>query len=252
MATRVVIIGGGFAGCKIAQLLLADPSFRVTLIDPTDFFEMTWVNPRGMVNPEWAQRSIVPYTTFLPGIQHIKDEATSLEAKRLVTKFGQAVDFDFCVIAVGSSYAGFLKAGPSTSTSAQRLAEIHAHSVRIKDAAQVLIVGGGPSGVELAFEILDVYPGKKVARLACFAAFLARCACLKHPFLARCACLKHPFLARCACLKHPFLARCACLKHPSDHARPFPRSPPTRDDRSRQRIRSRASHRARCRCAFEH
>jgi apoptosis-inducing factor 2 len=184
MATRVAIIGGGFAGCKIAQLLLAEPSFRVTLIDPTDFFEMTWVNLRGMVNPEWAQRSIVPYATFLPGIQHIKDEATSLEAKRLVTKSGQSVDFDFCVIAVGSSYAGFLKAAPSTSTSAQRLAEIHAHSVRIKDAAQVLIVGGGPSGVELAFEILDVYPGKKVARLACFAV--------------------------------------ACLKHPSDHTRPFP------------------------------
>jgi NADH dehydrogenase FAD-containing subunit len=219
MATRVAIIGGGFAGCKIAQLLLAEPSFRVTLIDPTDFFEMTWVNLRGMVNPEWAQRSIVPYTTFLPGIQHIKDEATSLEAKRLVTKSGQAVDFDFCVIAVGSSYAGFLKAAPSTSTSAQRLAEIHAHSVRIKDAAQVLIVGGGPSGVELAFEILDVYPGKKVARLACFAVFLARC---------------------------------ACLKHPSDHSRPFPRSPLTRINHSRQRIRSRTPHRARCRCAFEH
>jgi NADH dehydrogenase FAD-containing subunit len=181
MATRVAIIGGGFAGCKIAQLLLAEPSFRVTLIDPTDFLEMTWVNPRGMVNPEWAQRSIMPYTTFLPGIQHIKDEATSLEATRLVTKSGQAVDFDFCVIAVGSSYAGFLKAAPSTSTSAQRLAEIHGHSVRIKDSSHVLIVGGGPSGVELAFEILDVYPGKKVTHLIFLEVFLAHCACLKHP-----------------------------------------------------------------------
>ncbi len=39
----------GCAGCKIAQLLLAEPTMRVTLIDPKDYFEMVWVNPRAML-----------------------------------------------------------------------------------------------------------------------------------------------------------------------------------------------------------
>ncbi len=177
--THVVIIGGGFAGCKIAQLLLAEPSMRVTLIDPKDFFEMVWVNLRAMVIPDWAQRSIIPFSTFIPRAQLVKDEAASLDTKSVTTKSGKTIEFDFCVIAVGSSYAGFLKAAVSTSTSSQRLSEMHAFSEQIKSAGSVLIVGGGPSGVELAFEILDVFPNKKVASL--FACAM-RASCVIHLF----------------------------------------------------------------------
>ena len=170
-ASHVVIIGGGFAGCKIAQLLLAEPTMRVTLIDPKDYFEMVWVNPRAMVDPEWARRSIVSYSTFIPRAQHVQDEAASLDAKSVTTKSGKTIQFDFCVIAVGSSYAGFLKAAPSTASSAQRLSEMRAFSEQIKGASTVLIVGGGPSGVELAFEILDAFPSKKVGMVQQFRIF---------------------------------------------------------------------------------
>jgi NADH dehydrogenase FAD-containing subunit len=163
--STVVIIGGGFAGCKVAQLLLSEPNFHVTLIDPSDFLEVAWVNPRALVSIEWAQRSLVPYSTFLRGnFQHVKDEAMSLETQKVTTTRSGAVAFDYCVIAVGSSYAGFLKAAASTTTAGQRLSELHSHSEQLKAAASVLVVGGGPSGVELAFEILDVYPSKKVRR----------------------------------------------------------------------------------------
>jgi hypothetical protein len=161
--SRVVIIGGGFAGCKVAQLLLAEPNFQVTLIDPSNFFEVTWVNLRALVAPEWAQRSIIPYTTILRGnFKHIQGEVASIEAKKVLTKSGQEVEFDFCVIAVGSSYAGFLKAAATTTAAAQRLSEIHALNQQITGASSVLVVGGGPSGVELAAEILEAHPSKKV------------------------------------------------------------------------------------------
>jgi apoptosis-inducing factor 2 len=141
--SRVVIIGGGFAGCKIAQLLLAEQSMQVTLIDPKDFFEMVWVNPRALVAPDWGQRSIFPYTSFIPRVLHVKDEAASLDAKKVTTKSGKTIEFDFCVIAVGSSYAGFLKASPSVASASQRLSELHALSEQIQRAAHVLVVGGG-------------------------------------------------------------------------------------------------------------
>ena len=160
--SRVVIIGGGFAGCKVAKLLAADASMRVTLIDPKEFFEIVIAHPRALVLPEWGQRSILPYSSFLAGVHCVKGQAASIDAKKVVTDTGQVVEFDYCVVAVGSSYAGFLKAAPTTSTAAQRLSELHALSVKLKGASQVLVVGGGPSGVELAFEILDTYPSKKV------------------------------------------------------------------------------------------
>ena len=162
--SSVVIIGGGFAGCKVAKLLSGDSNFKVTIIDPTDFFELAWVNPRALVSPEWAQRCIVPYSAFLPGIQHVKDAVASLEANKVVTKSGNTIEFKYCVVAVGSSYAGFMKAAATTTVASQRVSEMHAHSEQLRSASQVLIVGGGPSGVELAFEILDVYPSKKVSR----------------------------------------------------------------------------------------
>ena len=166
-ASRVVIIGGGFAGCKIAHLLLAQSNFQVTLIDPSDFFEVTWVNLRAIVAPEWAQRSIMPYATFLRGnFRHVQGEAASLEAKKVLTKCGQEVEFDFCVVAVGSSYAGFLKAAATTTVASQRLSEISALNQSITAASSVLVVGGGSSGVELAHEILDVHPSKKVRAVA--------------------------------------------------------------------------------------
>lgn len=160
--SSVVIIGGGFAGCKVAKLLSGDSNLRVTMIDPKDFFEVAWVNPRALVSPDWAQRSIIPYSTFLPGIQHVKDAVATLEANKVVTKSGNTIEFNFCVVAVGSSYAGFMKAAATTTAASQRVSEIHAHSEQLRSASQVLVVGGGPSGVELAFEILDVYPTKKV------------------------------------------------------------------------------------------
>jgi NADH dehydrogenase FAD-containing subunit len=159
---RVLIIGGGFAGCKVAKLLSAESTLKVSIIDPKEYLEVTWVNPRSLVTPEWAQRSLIPFSTFLTDVEFIRDEVTALETNCAVTKSGQRVQFDYCVIAVGSSYAGFMKPAPATSTAAQRLSEMHAHSEQLKAAAHVLIVGGGASGVELAFEILDVYPSKKV------------------------------------------------------------------------------------------
>ncbi len=159
----MVIIGGGFAGCKIAKLLMTEATMQVTLIDPKEFFEIVIAHPRGLVSPEWAQRTIFSYTSFLAGVHYVKGEAASLDAKKVVTKSGQVVEFDYCVVAVGSSYAGFLKSAPTTTTATERLSELHALSVQIKGASQVLLVGGGPSGVELAFEILDVFPSKKVS-----------------------------------------------------------------------------------------
>ena len=49
---RVVVCGGGYAGCMVAAELCADAAnYHVVLVDPKEYFEDVTANPRGMVDP---------------------------------------------------------------------------------------------------------------------------------------------------------------------------------------------------------
>jgi len=70
------------------------------------------------------------------------------------------IQFDFAVVATGSSYTFPAKCTFDDTTQAKEFyGEI---ADRIKDAASILIIGGGPVGVEFAGEIATEHPGKKV------------------------------------------------------------------------------------------
>lgn len=61
---RVVIVGAQFAGAKAAAILRA-AGLDVTLIDNKDYFEFTPSVLRALVQPEHAERIVLPH---LPGV----------------------------------------------------------------------------------------------------------------------------------------------------------------------------------------
>ena len=72
------------------------------------------------------------------------------------------VPFDYLVLAVGSTYAEPVKPTQAEPTLAERQSSWNEAAAKLAAARSVIIVGAGPVGVELAGEILTVYPHKKV------------------------------------------------------------------------------------------
>ena len=158
----VVIIGGGFAGSITAKKLEKD--FRVILIDKKDFFEFTPGVLRAIVEPHHLQKLHVYHKDYLKRAEVIKSEVTQLHKDYVALKNEKKVYFDYLVLASGSSYHPPIKAHNLVSASNTSL--INEDHKKLKEAKNVLVVGGGIVGVELAAEIAekfcnDMSSGKK-------------------------------------------------------------------------------------------
>ncbi|WIE49828.1 FAD-dependent oxidoreductase [Pseudomonas sp. GM17] len=160
---HVVIYGGGMAGAILAKQLASFA--RITLVDPNEYFEVPMSAPRSLVLPAFADQAIIPFKKALPGVTHIRGSLIELDADKgtiQLSSGGQmhikgAVD----VLATGSTFSNPLMRA-SNSTVEERKSFYQRYSQCIEKAGHVLIVGGGPIGVEIAGEISENYPGKKL------------------------------------------------------------------------------------------
>lgn len=159
---RIVIVGGGFGGVKAALELANDDRFHVTLIaDHTDFryyptLYRTATGGRRMI-------SAIPLEEIFAGkkVQVLNDRMVSIDRKSRVvnTKVGHKVGYEALVLALGvkTNYFGIkglkdLSFGIKTNADAEEL-KAHLHKQLIADNRPDLnyvIVGGGPTGIELA------------------------------------------------------------------------------------------------------
>ncbi len=154
----MVVVGGGLAGHRIAWALQGEA--EVTLIDPKDYFEVPMAAPRMLVEPARSDDAILPFAEFLPRVRHVLGKASEIRPE--FVRVGEAeIPFDYLVVATGAGYADDL-VKPHAGSAVERRAHFRHWAGRIREAKEILIVGGGPVGVELAGEILEDLPGKKV------------------------------------------------------------------------------------------
>ncbi|GFP95664.1 apoptosis-inducing factor homolog a [Phtheirospermum japonicum] len=149
----VVVVGGGVAGSLIAKTLQDDAD--VFLIDPKEYFEISWASLRSMVEPSFAERTVINHSDYLRNAHVITSTATDITRNEVITAQGSRFEYEYLVIATGHVDVGAF-------TKAERLSHYQAEQEKIKCAKSILIVGGGPSGVELAAEIIVDFPDKKV------------------------------------------------------------------------------------------
>ncbi|KAG0448756.1 hypothetical protein HPP92_027658 [Vanilla planifolia] len=150
---KVVVIGGGIAGGTIAKAL--QPHADVILIDPKEYLEIPWARLRSMVEPSFAERTLIKHSEYLPDATVITSHATNITAHEVLTADGQAFSYDYLVIATGHP-------GSNELSRKDRLQQFHKDYAKIKSSNSILIVGGGPTGVELAGEIAVDFPEKRV------------------------------------------------------------------------------------------
>jgi len=174
---HVVIVGGGFGGLTAAQALAGAP-VRVTLVDRTNHHTfqplLYQVAMAGLSPAEIAQpiRSILRAqrnaTVLMAAVS-----AVDLPGRRLLLADGDALEWDFLVLACGArtSYFGhddWAAAAPGLKSIedaveirqrvllAFELAEREEDAARRERLLSFVVIGGGPTGVELAGALAEL------------------------------------------------------------------------------------------------
>ena len=167
---HVVILGGGFGGLNLAKSL-KNAKARITLIDRQNhhLFQplLYQVATAGLSSVEIAK----PLRSILSEQENVRVELGDVQAidlkKRLVSMHNHSVAYDYLAIAMGgvTSYFGHPEwsqyaPGLKSINDAMRIrrdilysfekAELTNDSERRRKLMTIVIVGGGPTGVELA------------------------------------------------------------------------------------------------------
>ncbi|RZC84146.1 hypothetical protein C5167_046934 [Papaver somniferum] len=150
---RVVVVGGGIAGALAAKSLQSDAD--VVLIDPKEYFEITWASMRAKVEPSVSERMVVKHKDYFTNGRLAMSSAVGVTETHVLTADGESIPYDYLVIATGHN-------DNVPKTRSERIEQYQADYNKIESADSILIIGGGPSGVELAGELAVDFPGKKV------------------------------------------------------------------------------------------
>jgi len=172
---HVVIVGGGFAGLKAARLL-GKADFRVTMIDRRNhhvFQPLLYQVATAVLNPSDIA---APIRRIVRGknVTVLLGEVTAVDlAEKRVRLGGDAIAYDYVVIATGSTHSYFghedwarhapgLKSIEDALEMRKRIlfayeaAEREPDPDRRKEWLTFVVVGGGPTGVELAGALAEI------------------------------------------------------------------------------------------------
>ena len=160
MQATVVVVGGGYAGTMIAQEL--DGEADVKLIDPRDAFVNVSSSMRAVVRPAWARRPFFGYDTLLERGTIVRDAVTTVDSAGVTLASGVRIDADYIVLATGSSHTYPARPRELATSSADAALDLLATNAQLEGSDSVLILGAGPVGLELAGEIREAWPEKRI------------------------------------------------------------------------------------------
>lgn len=176
-AKRVLVVGAGFAGLKAAKALSKSRDVQVTLIDRRNhhLFQplLYQVATAGLSPAEIA----TPIRTVFANRDNVKVLMGNIESvilsQRQVSMQGELLDYDYLILACGAKHSYFNHPewendSPGLKTLEQateirrrillafELAERAKDPVLQKELLTFIVVGGGPTGVEMAGAIGEI------------------------------------------------------------------------------------------------
>ncbi|RYP68220.1 hypothetical protein DL769_005560 [Monosporascus sp. CRB-8-3] len=173
---NIVVVGASFAGYQAARVIakslpfLPENHYRLVVVEPHSHFHFTWVLPRFCVVKDHEHKAYIPYGGYLgaaaPGVlRWIQDHAVCASHNSVRLSSGEEVPYAFLIVATGSGTGSSGDSLPSRvdadgkKDGIQKLKDMQ---LKIEKARNLVVVGGGAAGVELATDTKDKYPEKEV------------------------------------------------------------------------------------------
>ena len=172
---RVVIVGAGFGGIACARELLGKPNVEVTIVDRHSYHLFSpllyQVSTAGLPDDDIAY----PIRAAVRGANYQRGEAidVNVENKQLVLLDGKHLPYDALVLAVGSEGTDF--GIPGVAENALQMKSLaEAREIRRAllgsyeevaaghlppETLHTVVIGGGPTGVEVAGAVAELQRG---------------------------------------------------------------------------------------------
>ncbi|KGO60944.1 FAD-dependent pyridine nucleotide-disulfide oxidoreductase [Penicillium expansum] len=164
---NIVIIGASFAGYHAAKLLAnsVPTGYQIVVIEKSSHFQFTWVFPRFSVVNGHEHKAFIPYGPFLKGApkgswRMIQDTVLEVSPRTISLQSGVKLDYEFLVLATGSQASSPSRLNVNEKNEGIKV--LQSLQNQIRKASDMVIVGGGPAGVELATDVKSVNPHKNV------------------------------------------------------------------------------------------
>lgn len=176
-STRIVIIGSGFAGLSLATSLKKLPADLI-IIDKSNhhlFQPLLYQVATAALSPAKITYPIREIFRKQPNTTVIMGEVSSIDKnqKKIFLSNGESVGYDFLIVATGArhsyfgensweSFAPGLKTIHDAITIREKIltsfeiAERLGHSEQATPYLHFVIIGGGPTGVEMAGAIIEI------------------------------------------------------------------------------------------------
>ncbi|KAJ7180259.1 FAD/NAD-P-binding domain-containing protein [Mycena crocata] len=166
MSTKpnIVVIGGSYVGMKFVDAIAPEvhQTHNTVLVEKNSHFEHIFAFPRLSVVPGFSNKAFIPYTNAFhaapPGSTSLVHGAASqVLPDKVVLQSGESIPYEYLVMATGT---GFVPTRPRTK--AEGVAYANALQERVKESSNIVVIGGGASGVQLATDAKEYYPSKTI------------------------------------------------------------------------------------------
>jgi NADH:ubiquinone reductase (H+-translocating) len=172
---HVLILGGGYAGVMAAIRLAKKtrPAVAITLVNSTpSFYER--VRNHQVAAGQPVGRHSLPALLHGTRIRFVQGFVADIDpsARRVMLRAGEGspdspMRYDYLVYALGSTSRTGVVAGAQEHAYTLDHPSVAVLSARMPDVARrggrVLVIGGGPTGVELATELAEAYPDARIS-----------------------------------------------------------------------------------------
>jgi NADH:ubiquinone reductase (H+-translocating) len=176
---HVVVVGGGFAGlAAVKTLAKVKPPVRVTLVEQHNyhlFQPLLYQLATGLVQPADIAHPVrgIVRRYRRTAVRMAAVSGVDLDARQVLTGEGQRIGYDYLILAAGAATATFgipgveehsfpLKTMPEALRLRAHLmgqfeAAVNDPATIDQGALTVVVVGGGPTGVEMAGALLELF-----------------------------------------------------------------------------------------------